>query len=97
MQMIGRRDDDEVDAVRIGGLGRGHFLPRHVGALEKPLRRTLAGDPRVGRHRPCDDQRLAVELRGDAMDRSDEGAAPATDNTGAQAAGGLSDGNAIHG
>ena len=85
VQIIRRRDDHEVDAVRVGRLGRRHFLIRGIAALEEPLGGALARNPWIGLHRPRDDLGLTVELRRDAMHGADECATAATHDPGAQA------------
>src|SRR5438309_11222886 len=86
MQIIRGCDDDKVDAVPVGCLGRGHVSIGVIGALEKPGRSTLAGDLRVRGHCTRDDLCLAVELSGNAMHRSDKCTTPPADHTGTPAA-----------
>src|SRR5690606_30974069 len=90
--VVGRDDDDEVEAIGggAGGLGGGHLGVGTVnaGRVEEEVGAGGPGTFGVGGKGAGDEFGLAVHLNGDAVDGTDEGAAPAADHAVAEFAGG---------
>src|ERR1700687_4184928 len=96
MQIIRGCDDDKVNTVLVGCLGRGNVLIGRIGALEKPGGSAFASGLGVRRHGARDNLCLAVEFSGNAMHRSNKCATPATHDTGTQTSQGLDNSNVTH-
>src|ERR1700722_5807198 len=85
MQIVGRGQDDEVDAVGEFRFFPSHLLERRVAALQKPGVGTRARDGGVGGHGTGDHPRPTIHFSCNPVYRTDERAAAAAHDSGAQA------------
>ena len=82
MQMVGRDDDDRLDAVGPGRLGPRHLAVIGIAAVggEADVGSRRGRVRRVGRQRAGHQRDLVVEPHRQPMHRADEGVAPAADH-----------------
>ena len=87
MQMVGRHDDDRLDAVGPRRLGARHLAVVGIGAVgrEADLGGRGGGVLRIGRQRAGDQRDAVVETHRQTVHGADEGAASAPDHSDPQA------------